>query len=316
MVLIAPDTLSTAVTSNKPVNINWFKEAGSPLADWLKKPIASAGNFLNKIADGGKAVIESIRKGTFGRIFNQWAKDDPVAAAAGTIAAGLAAGTLLIVGGAAVGWVTGGIGAAVGALGGGGGLIAGVTLGSLASGIITTAETLYSFNINISDKQIKEDIKAAIDGLYEPAGNFLGRQIGTIVAGGLRSPPKVNIDIDTIALIWELKPELRQELLQNISNFAWQGIQVGITIAIKYAFLHGRSAIKKLWKRMPDVIKKLSPGLDKAIQTWGDDGKEPWSLEDGVNNQIEKIEHKQAQAVTKGLFSGLWQGFSQSIVLN
>ena len=181
----------------------------------------------------------------------------------------MAAGTLLIVGGTAIGWVTGAIGTAVASLGGGGGLIAGVTLGGLASGIITTAETLYSFNINISDKQIKEDIKAAIDGLYEPAGNFLGRQIATIAVGGLRSPPKVKIDVDTMALIWELRPELRQQLLQNVSNFAWQGIQVGITIAIKYGFLHGRQAIKRLWKRLPGAIKKLSPKLDKAIQTWG-----------------------------------------------
>ncbi|NEQ37962.1 MAG: hypothetical protein F6K40_17505 [Okeania sp. SIO3I5] len=40
------------------------------------------------------------------------------------------------------------------------------------------------------------------------------------------------------------------------------------------------------------AIRELSPNLDKAIQTWGDDGKEPWSLEDGVNNLVEKIEHQ------------------------
>ncbi|NET28864.1 hypothetical protein [Okeania sp. SIO1I7] len=91
MVLISTATLSSAVTSEEPVDINWLKEAGSPLVEWLKQPIASAGNFLNKVVEGGKALIESIQKGTFGKIFKQWAKDDPLAAAAGTIATGLAA---------------------------------------------------------------------------------------------------------------------------------------------------------------------------------------------------------------------------------
>ncbi|NET45753.1 hypothetical protein, partial [Okeania sp. SIO2B3] len=92
----------------------------------------------NKVVEGGKALIESIQKGTFGKIFKQWAKDDPLAAAAGTIATGLAAGVLLVVGGTAVGWVVGGIGSAISGLGVGGGLLAGTTLGGLASGILTT----------------------------------------------------------------------------------------------------------------------------------------------------------------------------------
>ncbi|NES69052.1 MAG: hypothetical protein F6K24_29385, partial [Okeania sp. SIO2D1] len=154
MVFISTATLSSAVTSEEPVDIDWLKEAGSPLVEWLKQPIASAGNFLNKVVEGGKALIESIQKGTFGKIFKQWAKDDPLAAAAGTIATGLAAGVLLVVGGTAVGWVVGGIGSAISGLGVGGGLLAGTTLGGLASGILTTAETIYSFNLQISDKQI------------------------------------------------------------------------------------------------------------------------------------------------------------------
>ena len=85
MVFIAAGTLSSALTLNEPVDINWLKNIGSPLVNWLQNPIASAGNFLNKVVQGGKVVIESITNGTFGKIFQQWVKDDPVAAAAGTI---------------------------------------------------------------------------------------------------------------------------------------------------------------------------------------------------------------------------------------
>ncbi len=69
------------------------------------------------IVKGGKALIESLTKGTFGSIFSQWAKDDPIAAGAGTIAAGLAGGGLLLLGGSVVGWAVGGIGAVASSLG-------------------------------------------------------------------------------------------------------------------------------------------------------------------------------------------------------
>lgn len=313
MVLISDTTLSTAITGTSQVDLKWFAEAASPVVEWVKKPIASAANFANRVIEGGKAVVESVLNGTFGKIFNQWAKDDPIAAGAGTIAAGLAGGGLLLIGGAVVGWISGGISAAVGSLGLGGTLVAGSTLGGLATGILTVAEQLYSFNLQVSDDTLLKEIQAAIDNLYEPAGNFIGRQIATIAVGGLASPPRVRINIRTMALIWQLKPELRQELLQNVSNFAYQGIQTGIQISIKYALLHGRRAIKKLWKQFPDAVRSLVPGLDKAIATWGDKGKEPWSLEDGVNNRIEKIEDKKIQNATKGVISGLWQGFRQAI---
>lgn len=313
MASIFATTLSTAITGDSAVDLKWFAEAASPVVDWLKKPIASAANLGNKMIEGGKALIESIGNGTFGKIFNQWAKDDPIAAGAGTIATGLAGGGLLLVGGAVVGWVAGGVGTVASSLGVGGTLVAGSTLGGLATGILTTAEQIYSFNLQVSDDDLLKEIKAAIDNLYEPAGNFIGRQIATIAVGGLTSPPKIKINIRTMALVWQLKPELRQELLQNVSNFAYQGIQTGLQIAVKYAFLGGRRAIKKLWKQAPEVIRKLVPGLDKAIATWGDKGKEPWSIEDGVNKQVEKINDKRIQNATKGLISGLWQGFSQSI---
>ncbi|MEM1167854.1 MAG: hypothetical protein AAGJ08_01860 [Cyanobacteria bacterium P01_H01_bin.35] len=313
MVVIADTTLSTAITGESEVDLKWFAEAASPVVEWLKAPIASAANFASRIVEGGKAVVESIFNGTFGKIFKQWAKDDPIAAGAGTIAAGLAGGGLILLGGAAVGWVAGGVGAIVGSLGVGGTFAATATIGGLATGILVVAEQLYSFDLQVSDDSLLRDIKAAIDNLYEPAGNFIGRQIATIAVGGLTSPPKVKIDVEMMALVWQLKPELRQELLQNVSNLAYQGIQTGLQIAIKSVFLYGRRAIKKLWKQFPEGVRQIVPGLDKAIATWGDKGKEPWSIEDGVNKQIEKIDDKKIQNLTKGLISGLWQGFSQSV---
>ncbi len=146
MVFIADTTLSTAITGDLEVDLKWFTEAASPVVEWMKKPIASAANLANKIVEGGKALIESIANATFGKIFNQWAKDDMIADGAATIATGLAAGGLLLVGATVVGWAVGGVGAVASSLGVGGTLVAGSTLGGLATGILTAAEQVYSFN--------------------------------------------------------------------------------------------------------------------------------------------------------------------------
>lgn len=79
-------------------------------------PIVGAKNLLGKVVNGGKQLVKSVFNGTFGKIFSKWAKESPVAAGAGVLAAGLALGTVLVVGGAAVGTLAGG-GAAVGAVG-------------------------------------------------------------------------------------------------------------------------------------------------------------------------------------------------------
>lgn len=306
-------TLSSAITSAEKVDLEYFKKLGSPIVDWIAKPIASAKNLLGKIAAGAKELINSIRNGSFLSIFNQWAKDDPLAAGAGVIAAGLAAGTLLIVGGAAVGWVYGSVGAVtaglgtVAVVGGGGGL------GAMVSGILNASETVYSFNWQISDKEIMSQIESAINGLYEPAGEFLGRTLAGVLVGGMTSPPKVQVNVRALTLQWALNPDIRQDLLQGVSELAYLGMQAGIQIAIKYAFMQGRRAIKNLWKKAPASVKKLIPGLDKTITTWGDEGKEPWSMESWVNEKVESIEDQRIEDAVEGFLSGFWQQFRQSI---
>lgn len=310
---ILATTLSSAITSNEKVDAEFFKKLGSPIAEWLKKPIASVQNLIGKIAAGGKALWQSLKDGSFGSIFKQWAKDDPVAAAAGTVAAGLAAGTILVIGGATVGWLWGAVGAAITGLGAAKVLGGGGGMGQWVGRLLNSAETLYEFNWQISDKAIMEQINAAITALYEPAGEFLGRQVAGLVVGGVTTPPKIRINIRAMAFLWKLNPDIRQDLLESVSELAQQGMFAFTQIAIKYAFMQGRRAIKDLWKKMPGNVKKIFPSVDKAIKTWGDEGKEEWSLESTVNKKVESIKDEKLRNLTEGFLGGFWQQFSQSL---
>ncbi len=306
--------VSSAITTpGITPDTGWFNELGSTVGGWLKKPLASAGQLLKNMKDGAIELVRSIRNGTFGKIFNQWAKDDPVGAAAGVAAAGLAAGTMLILGGQAIGWVIGSAGSVLKKVGLFKTVGAAAGLGAAVEPVLRTAETIYRLDWNQSDESLMEEINQSINNLYEPAGEFLGKQIAGLIAGTATSPPKVEINIKALSLAWAMNPDIRQDLLDNVSTLAYLGIQVFQEIGIKLALLHGRRGIKKLWATSPEAVKKLIPGIDKTIEGWGSEGSEPWSIESAVNEKVEKISNEKIQDVVEGLLSGFWQQFGNSI---
>lgn len=311
--ILAEDTLSSGITLGLPISMSWFNAVGSAATDWLKKGAANAWNYLKKIGAGGKAVIDSIRSGNFRQIFDQWAKEDPLAAGAGVIAAGLAGGAILLVGGAAVAWVTGGVGAMAGSLGLLGSVGALGTLGGIVGGLMNQAEVVYSMDWQVSDKELMEQMNNAVNGLYEPAGEFLGRGLAGLITGGLGKPPKVEVNIRRTALAIYINPEIADDILDAISDLAQQGLMVARKLAIMSLLMKGRQGIKGAWKNLPEGVRKKFPKLDEAIRTWGDEDKEPWSFEDKVNSSIESIDDQRLQDAANGFISGFWNQFRDGV---
>ncbi|NET40576.1 hypothetical protein [Okeania sp. SIO2B3] len=190
--------------------------------------------------------------------------------------------------------------------------------GDLIQGSLNLAETVYEFDFNISDKQLNEQIKSAIDALYGNTGEFLGRSIAGLTIGSIFSPPKVEINVRTLAIQWRLAPELINEILQNVSNFAQIGLNAFRTITIKRMLIQGRKGIKALYKNASSAQKKFIesqfPGISKNIEKWGKGG-ESWSIEQSVNKKVEKIEDKRVQAFVREFISGFWQGVGDGVTM-
>ena len=311
--MILENTLSSCIgIAGLIPDSSFFAAAGSAIIGWLKKPLASAQHLLGKMLSGAKEVLQAIANGSFFSRFGQWAQDDPIGAGAGVLAGGLALGVLLVSGGAAVGWIIGSAGvltagfAAVNALTGG-------SLGGIASSIMNAAEQIYSFNWQISDEDLMAEINSAIDGLYEPAGEFLGRSCAALLVGGATKPAGVRVNIRTLARLYVLHPESRSDILAGVSELCYLGCQTAISIGIKYAFLHGRRAIKNLYKTHKQIIDKIAPGIGQKIEKWGDKGREPWSIESAVEAKIESIDNDRIENAIEGFLSGFWQQFQQSV---
>lgn len=306
-------TLSSAITLGLQINPSWFNAMGSEAMTWLQRGAANAWNYIKKIGQGAKAVVESVKQGNFGAIFNQWAAEDPLAAYSGVVAAGLAVGAILVVGGAAVAWVTGGVGAMAGSLGLFGAGVGVASLGGIVSGLMNQAEVVYSMNWQISDADLIKQMAAAVNSLYEPAGEFLGRSLAGFLTGGLGVPPKVEINVKRTALAMYLQPDIANDILDAVSDFAYTSLIVIRKLTIMSLLMKGRQSIKGIWKDVPGRVKKAFPKLDQAIQTWGDEDKEPWSFEDKVNSSIETIDDQRLQDAAQGFLSGFWNQFRDGV---
>ena len=313
MVMIPENTLSSCLNIAGLVpDLNFFTNAGSKLAEWLQKPKATINGILQGMAETFKNLKDKVLNNSFIQFMGNWFRDDPVGAGAAVLGAGAALGLLIVAGPVAVGWLVGSA-AGLGGLFAIGNALTGGALGGIASGVMNAAEQIYSFNWQISDDDLMAEINSAIDGLYEPAGEFLGRSCAALLVGGVTKPAGVKVNIRTLARLYVLHPESRSDILAGVSELCYLGCQTAISIGIKYAFLHGRRAIKEFYKSHKAIVDKIAPNIGKAISTWGDKGRDPCSIESSVEGMIESIGNDRIENAIEGFLSGFWQQFQQSV---
>lgn len=321
---IKAETLTSSLTTlGEKTDLTYFKKLKSDIADWGKLGIAKAKSVIGEILKfkalfkiteqdkkGARNFFKTITQGFYNAFkktsVGRWLDKNT----------GFK-GILISVAKNPMGWIQG----ATALLAAGGGLFlanqAGVSPANLMSSMLNFGEVVYNFNFQITDKELEAQIKALIDGMYGEAGDFLGRSIAQLIVGGLTTPPKVQINVRGLALCWLLNEDIRDDLLQNVSQFAYQGIYVARQIAFKFAFMKGRQAIKTLWKQAPagykSMLKKIWPDVDKQIENWGKEGNKPWSIATHIEEKVEKIEDKRLQDFTENFLESFWDSFRDSL---
>ncbi|MFY7804040.1 MAG: hypothetical protein ACOVQ7_11490 [Limnoraphis robusta] len=306
---ISTKTLSSSVTTKgEEPDPKWFSSLGSGIVGLAKQAVLKVGELIKSVGSLVKKIgVEVLRLDKLISTIEGWFKK-------GIAKVKEISGTIIKFGKKAAGWLNGGA-AAIVALAAGWGInqLTGVSMANLATSALNQAEIIYNFNFQVTDKDLDKQMKALIDSLYGPAGEFMGRSLAQLIVGGISSPPKVQINIKGLALIWILNPDIRDDLLQNVSQLAHAGIYVFRQIAFAYAFKKGRQAIKAYWKKAPIAMKKIYPGLDKIITTWGDEGKEPWTMESWVEKKIESLNDDRLEDFVEEFLSGFWDGFRDSV---
>lgn len=295
----------------------WMQAGAKQIIQFLQAGAGKAKAFISSFKDWAKAAMAESKK-TGGNILK-------------TIGAGIASAfkktiiSIVVVGAISVA-ITGVILAgpvAIGWIAGGAGLLASILtllqvtglfdVGSFVRGTLNFSEQVYSFNWQQTDKQLKAEIESLITSLYEPAGEFLGRSIAGLLVGGASSMTRVRVNIPQMALLWQLNPDIRDELLQNVSSFCYQSLTAAKVIAFKIFFMKGRAYIKENWDKLPKTVQNAFPDLSNKIRTWGDEGNKSWSIAGVMGEGIESIDDERLRGAAEGFVEGFWEGFRESV---
>lgn len=314
MEIEAKTLTSSLTTDGEETDVKWFKEMKSPVADWLKLPSINIEGFFKNLQEAisslknvGEALKDLGKKlGNWNSIFKGASKKIEEYK-----------GAIISFAKKPGGWVAGAL-AAVTAVGAAIGLNAiGANPVNVVQAGLNFGEALWNFNFQYTDKQIMDQIKSLIDGMYSSAGDFAGKSLAQLIVGGTLTPPKVQINVRGLALNWLINPEIREEMLQNVSSFAYQGITVAKQIMVRFALLKGRHALKEYWKVAPGWAKKAVSSVwkdaDKVITNWGNEGNKPWSIATHVEEKVEKIEDQKLQDFTENFLESFWEGFRESV---
>lgn len=298
---------SSAMTVFGDVSEKWLNAVSAAATIWFGAGAIVAGNLVKDIFKAAKQKVKNL----IGWLKNLWEKDKK------KVLIGVGIGCLVIAGGVVVGGVIGGIGGivtAIGGLGVVGTTIAGLALGgvlpSLVTGLLRTTTFLYNYNWQQSDKEINQQIEAALEGLYGVAGDALGVALAGMITGGAKGGlPKPQIRMGAIVSLWQtVEEDVQEEILQNLTNLAMAGVRTFGVILFKQIYMNARKFIKS-------KFRTGIPSIDKAIQSWGADGSKPWSMAMYVEEKIESIPDARIRAFTENFVESFFDSTGEFIEL-
>ncbi|HEY9865102.1 MAG TPA: hypothetical protein V6D21_13080 [Candidatus Obscuribacterales bacterium] len=325
-----------------------LKIAGTQIISSLKGFFKGAKKFGANVINGGVELFQLISKGdwgTIGKIWGEVYKNDPLAWLAGSLAgagiigvagAGIGAGVaalgsipIVATGVAAVGGFTAWIGGGVAALMSSPFVISltGGSLGTFLGGFVKAAPKIYNFQWQVSDDQYQTAMDTAIENLYEPAGEFLGRASGAFLAGKFSSmgkPPRVQMDITTLALMHQAgDDEIKEEIEDAATDFLNTGVRCFMGIGVTYLYQNFRHLVRSAYNKSPEFGKKFlksipsggETNIGDSIENWGNKGNKGWSIKSEIDleGKIESIEDKKLKNLLEGFFDNFWDSFSECV---
>lgn len=290
--------------------------------------LAAAGQIISK---GASNLIAKAKQGI--DFFAQWWKDDPVGATAGAAAAVLTLGVVVVVGGAAVTAIPGGIAALrampiISVLRNA--LVAGglaVGLGGLVRFAVRGVQFAWNFNWNITDKQIREQQKSLIDGLYGQFGEAMGTAAASLLCGFapvelIKRSNLVKVNPRSLAYIKEITEfdpqsdnygELYEEMMENLRALVSSGTRAAAQMMFLESYKNVRKFLKDAFFRVG--LEKAFPSLGKMIKNWGAEGSQAWSFASAVEDWVESIDDTRIQNFTEEFIESFMDTCTENVMV-
>jgi hypothetical protein len=281
-----------------------FKFLGDTITYWVeeginffKKTISSIKNAISKLGSAIKRGISWITG------FGKWLSNAPVAkviAGGASIVFGAGkvigaclkgayetpAGKFLAAGGAVLVGIVALKEAFVAAV------LAPIIIAPIARWLVSSTQTLWEFNWNISDVQIKAQQQAAWEAFSSQLGGELGQATASLICGAV--PGVASVRVNPRMLI-HMKNELGEEIYENIKSNIW-------SIARAYSSAQKRVLWLSAYRNARRFIKMLArhnwfrevfgDKAGEAIARWGAPGSQPFIFAEKFENFIELVQDK------------------------
>lgn len=287
--------------------------------------------LADRIVADLKPLVNKINQGW--QFFKRWWQDDPVGATAGAIAGVLTVGVVVVVGGKVLGTVAGGVAAlrtikllALAKKALYVATAAGI-IGPLIRFTVRGVQRLWTFNWNITDKQIREQQNSLMLTLFGQVGQAAGTGVGALLCGALpieiaKRSNLVRVNPMMLARIKELTEfdpqsdnygELYEETMTNVKALVSVGNRVFAQIMFMEAYKNIRKWIKNYSKNAK--LGLLFPGLAQLIEKWGEEGSQAWSFASAFEDWVENIPDERLRIFTEEFFEGFMDSCTESAMV-
>jgi hypothetical protein len=208
--------------------------------------------------------------------------------------------------GGILGWLWNGATRFIGLIGSEAFKLIGFTLTGLWGLFVSTAQFIYNFNWNITDKEIDNQIAQSWSALSGMFGGALGNLVGYLGCGVL--PGAVMFAFNEplgVHVLKNVSEELAEEFLANVANVTRYVFQSGVQSLLLWTFKNTRKLIKD---NTGFVQKVFGAGAADVVKAWGKEGSKPWSFAKAVNDKVESIPNEAVRNFVEEFLEEAWEG--------
>jgi hypothetical protein len=161
------------------------------------------------------------------------------------------------------------------------------SLSTLWGWITSTAQFVWNFDWNMSDKSIDQQIKAKWDNLGSMLGGTVGNLVGYLGCGLLPG-----------AVIFSFNEPLGAYVMANVAEEMAEEFIANVASLVRYTFISGYQAlimwqfrnVRKFIKSNVNFFQSIfGDKAANAINAWGAEGSKPWSFALATEKAVESI---------------------------
>ncbi len=202
--------------------------------------------------------------------------------------------------------------------------VGGSLLGSslLAAGIIaaipavigligTAGRTLYSFNWNVSDKELDQELKSSLESLYSQLGSAAGSAVGWLVCGIL--PGAVTFAFNP-AVARMVMADMAQEAQEEVWGTLASCRQGAIALLASAMMKKGYQSARR-WLKRPDspFYGFLKEHFGERFDKWGQDNQPSFSFSQYTEDRIEEIPDPGVRNFTEEFVDSLFDSCNEAL---